>query len=76
MFMRFSGRGSSVGPKKIKSEEEESDLTRDMDDPTPEPNIQEVPIPKPPGIISMYFLVTDKSSHPNFYPECEIDLNS
>lgn len=47
---RKSGRGSSVGPKKIKSEEEESDLTRDMDDPTPEPNIQEVPIPKPPGL--------------------------
>ncbi|XP_073999997.1 SWI/SNF- related protein mor isoform X2 [Rhodnius prolixus] len=44
---RKSGRGPAIGPKKIKSEEEENDLTRDMEEPTPEPNIQEVPIPKP-----------------------------
>ncbi|KAL1122966.1 hypothetical protein AAG570_003290 [Ranatra chinensis] len=49
MAKRKSSRGPSVGPKKIKSEEEENDLTRDMEDPTPEPNIQEVSMPKPTG---------------------------
>ncbi|KAK9509493.1 hypothetical protein O3M35_006800 [Rhynocoris fuscipes] len=44
---RKGGRAPALGPKKIKSEEEENDLTRDMEEPTPEPNIQEVPIPKP-----------------------------
>ncbi|XP_075223805.1 SWI/SNF- related protein mor isoform X3 [Lycorma delicatula] len=34
-------------PKKVKSEEEADDLTRDMDEPTPEPNVQEVTVPKP-----------------------------
>lgn len=47
MYIYYSGRGPAIGPKKIKSEEEENDLTRDMEEPTPEPNIQEVPIPKP-----------------------------
>uniref|UniRef100_A0A0A9YL28 SWI/SNF complex subunit SMARCC2 n=1 Tax=Lygus hesperus TaxID=30085 RepID=A0A0A9YL28_LYGHE len=51
LFYDFGVRvNPTMGPKKVKSEEEESDLTRDMEEPTPEPNIQEVPIPKPdPG---------------------------
>ena len=32
--------------RKSAIKDEEEDLTKDMDDPTPEPNIQEVNIPK------------------------------
>ena len=44
----FSARSPAVGTNKrrVKTEEEE-DLTRDMDDPVAEPNIQEVTLPKP-----------------------------
>ncbi len=41
-----SGRTPGKG-KKAAAAEEEEDLTRDMEDPTPEPNVQEVTLPKP-----------------------------
>ncbi|XP_039281683.1 SWI/SNF complex subunit SMARCC2 isoform X1 [Nilaparvata lugens] len=48
MGKRKSGRSPAVvNPKKVKSEEEADDLTKDMDEPTPEPNVQEVTVPKP-----------------------------
>ena len=37
-------------------DDEEEDLTKDMEDPTPEPNIQEVNIPKP-SMSSMILVV-------------------
>ena len=47
-----STRTSAVNSSKqrrsaVARDEEEEDLTKDMEDPTPEPNIQEVSIPKP-----------------------------
>jgi len=42
---RKSTRTPGPKPKRVKDEEEE-DLTKDMDNPTPEPNIQEVQLPK------------------------------
>lgn len=45
---RKSGRSPAVvNPKKIKSEDEADDLTKDMAEPTPEPNVQEVVVVKP-----------------------------
>ncbi|KAJ9584608.1 hypothetical protein L9F63_021050 [Diploptera punctata] len=45
---RKSGRSPAAsGNKKHKSEEEADDLTKDMEEPQPEPNIQEVTVPKP-----------------------------
>lgn len=45
---RKSGRGPAAsGSKKHKSEEEADDLTKEMEEPPPEPNIQEVTVPKP-----------------------------
>ncbi|KAK2174317.1 hypothetical protein NP493_811g01012 [Ridgeia piscesae] len=49
---RKSTRTSAVNSSKqrrsaVARDEEEEDLTKDMEDPTPEPNIQEVSIPKP-----------------------------
>jgi len=42
-----SGRQSTgAGLKKGRRDEEEDDLTADMEDPTPETNIQEVPLSK------------------------------
>ena len=44
----YSGRSPAVvNPKKIKSEDEADDLTKDMPEPIPEPNVQEVVVPKP-----------------------------
>ena len=42
----FSDSGRTPGKKRAAAQEEEEDLTAGMDDPTPEPNIQEVHIPK------------------------------
>ncbi|XP_069673998.1 SWI/SNF complex subunit SMARCC2 isoform X2 [Periplaneta americana] len=46
---RKSGRSpaASGSSKKHKSEEEADDLTKEMEEPPPEPNIQEVTVPKP-----------------------------
>ena len=44
-LLLISGRTPGKG-KKAAAPEEEEDLTRDMEDPTPEPNVQEVHIPK------------------------------
>ncbi|XP_046658694.1 SWI/SNF complex subunit SMARCC2 isoform X2 [Homalodisca vitripennis] len=47
---RKSGRSPAVGTKKSKSDDaddEGDDLTKDMAEPVPEPNITEVPVPKP-----------------------------
>lgn len=45
---RKSGRSPAAsGSKKHKSEEEADDLTKEMEEPPPEPNIQEVTVPKP-----------------------------
>lgn len=44
-----SGRSPAVSQSKSRKsliKDEEEDLTKDLDDPTPEPNIQEVNIPK------------------------------
>ena len=42
-----------IGKRRLLPQEEEDDLTKDMDDPTPEPNIQEVVLPKTiPGLKS------------------------
>ena len=44
----YSGRSPAAsGNKKHKSEEEADDLTKEMEEPQPEPNIQEVTVPKP-----------------------------
>ncbi|ESP02982.1 hypothetical protein LOTGIDRAFT_177862 [Lottia gigantea] len=43
---RTPGGSSSTKKKSMKEEEEEEDLTKDMDEPSPEPNIQEVNLPK------------------------------
>jgi len=52
-----SGRGPAAsGSKKHKSEEEADDLTKEMEEPPPEPNIQEVTVPKP-GMFSMYLSI-------------------
>jgi hypothetical protein len=49
-----SGRGPAAsGSKKHKSEEEADDLTKEMEEPPPEPNIQEVTVPKP-GMFNVY----------------------
>lgn len=40
-----------TGPKKKSWREEEEDLTKDMEDPTPEPNIQEVQLAKQGNLI-------------------------
>lgn len=49
MSVGCSGRSPAVGSKKSKSDDmdDEEDLTKDMADPVPEPNISEVPVPKP-----------------------------
>ena len=44
-FDYLSGRTPGKSKKAAVAEEEE-DLTRDMEDPTPEPNVTEVHIPK------------------------------
>ncbi|XP_054262815.1 SWI/SNF complex subunit SMARCC2 isoform X2 [Macrosteles quadrilineatus] len=52
---RKSGRSPAVGSKKPRSDDnddEGDDLTKDMAEPTPEPNITEVPVPKPGSSIS------------------------
>lgn len=52
-----SGRGPAAsGSKKHKSEEEADDLTKEMEEPPPEPNIQEVTVPKP-GMFSIYLSI-------------------
>lgn len=52
-----SGRGPAAsGSKKHKSEEEADDLTKEMEEPPPEPNIQEVTVPKP-GTFILYLTV-------------------
>lgn len=52
-----SGRGPAAsGSKKHKSEEEADDLTKEMEEPPPEPNIQEVTVPKP-GMFILYLTV-------------------
>lgn len=46
----FSGRSPAMGSKRPKmddADEEADDLTKDMAEPVPEPNITEVPIAKP-----------------------------
>lgn len=51
----FSGRSPAAsGSKKHKSEEEADDLTKEMEEPPPEPNIQEVTVPKPGMLILNY----------------------
>ena len=45
----YSGRNPALSASKARKsvvKEEEEDLTKDMEDPIPEPNIQEVNIPK------------------------------
>jgi len=52
-----SGRGPAAsGSKKHKSEEEADDLTKEMEEPPPEPNIQEVTVPKP-GMFNLYLSI-------------------
>ena len=47
-FMIVSGRSPAVASAKGRraNRDDDDDLTKDMDDPTPEPNIQEVALPK------------------------------
>jgi len=53
-----SGRGPAAsGSKKHKSEEEADDLTKEMEEPPPEPNIQEVTVPKP-GMFNLYLTIS------------------
>jgi len=53
-----SGRGPAAsGSKKHKSEEEADDLTKEMEEPPPEPNIQEVTVPKP-GMFTLYLTIS------------------
>jgi len=53
-----SGRGPAAsGSKKHKSEEEADDLTKEMEEPPPEPNIQEVTVPKP-GMFNLYLNIS------------------
>jgi hypothetical protein len=50
----FSGRSPAASvSKKHKSEEEPDDLTKEMEEPPPEPNIQEVTVPKP-GMLNYF----------------------
>lgn len=58
---RKSGRSPAVGTKKHRfgEELEAEDLTKDMDDPLPEPNVVEVPVTKPPATPN----VSNKKDH-------------
>jgi hypothetical protein len=62
-----SGRGPAAsGSKKHKSEEEADDLTKEMEEPPPEPNIQEVTVPKP-GMFNLYLTaLTQEATGVNF----------
>ena len=55
MFFRSTRTPGPVKKRSARDEEEAEDLTKDMEDPPPEPNIQEVHIPKNGKLIVVAF---------------------
>jgi len=67
----FSGRSPAAsGSKKHKSEEEPDDLTKEMEEPPSEPNIQEVTVPKP-GMFNLYYTVLTLEVTCQFFGQLE-----